>query len=283
MRVPNEIDARAPRWPLALFFAPTLFGVGSVLGNECPESHCARTQYEIVLPGGGEDDSPVLLSPVFELEGGSRELTFSSLPPSPRPEADELPFTSNAVSRAASPRSRYDWSIGTLNPDHDDHYPYRLPYGNGVTYPVLQGYGSRLSHQGPEFFTVDFEMPEGTPVHAAREGLVALIEETNSEGCWAEHCGQLANYVVILHADGTTGEYFHLQQAGVLVSSGEHVAAGQLIAISGNTGYTTIPHLHFGVYSARARGRTQSIGVRFRTRSGLVRELRSGARHLNAD
>ena len=266
-----------------LCFVPGLFGVGSVLGDECPVSHCATAQYEIVRAGSGEDYPPAPLSPVFELKGGSRDSKLFFVPPSRRPEADESPFTGYTANRPASQRSRYDWTIGTLNPDHDDHYPYRLPYGSGVTYPVLQGYGSRLSHQGPEFFTVDFEMPEGTPVHAAREGLVALIEESNSEGCWAERCGRLANYVVILHADGTTGEYFHLQQAGVLVSSGEHVAAGQLIAISGNTGYTTTPHLHFGVYGARARGRTQSIGVRFRTRSGLVRELRSGARHLNAN
>jgi len=238
-----------------------------------------ETQFEIAHAGtGGDDVAPFA---VFELEGGSRDPALFSVSPSRRPEAGESPR--DTVERADRLRSRYDWTIGALNPDHDDHHSYRLPYGSGVSYPVLQGYGSRLSHQGPEFFTVDFDMPEGTPVHAAREGFVALVEEAYSEGCWAERCGRLANYVVILHADGTTGEYFHLQPDGVLVSPGEHVAAGQLIAFSGNTGYTTTPHLHFGVYGARARGRTQSIGVQFRTRGGLVRELRSGARHLNAD
>lgn len=177
--------------------------------------------------------------------------------------------------------SRYDRTVGSLNPDHDDEYAYRLPYGKGVSYPILQGYGSSPSHRGAEFFTVDFRMPEGTPVHAAREGLVVLAEDSHSEGCWAERCGSLANYVVILHDDGTTGEYFHLQRDGVLVDVGERVDAGRRIALSGNTGYTTTPHLHFGVYGARAQGRTQSIAVQFLTRGGLVRELRNGARHLN--
>ena len=215
------------------------------------------------------------------MAGGSRDAALLSMPS--LIEAVEPAFADHRAIPLERRPSRYDWSVGTLNADHDDYYSYRLPYGSGVSYPVLQGYGSRLSHRGPEFFTVDFAMPEGTPVHAAREGIVALTEEAHSKGCWAERCGRLANYVVILHADGTTGEYFHLQRDGVLVKPGEAVRAGQLIAMSGNTGLTTTPHLHFGVYGARAQGQTQSIGVQFLTRGGLVRELRPGARHLNPD
>ena len=194
-----------------------------------------------------------------------------------------LPATADSNSEELGSRARHEWVVGGLDPDHDDGYAYRLPYGDGVSYAVLQGYGSGLSHQGPEHFTVDFQMPEGTPVHASRDGVVVLVEESNSRGCWAERCDGLANYVVILHSDGTTGEYFHLAQNGVLVGPGDQVAAGQMIAVSGNTGYTTTPHLHFGVYGAHTRGHTQSIGVRFRTRSGVVSEMRPGARHLNAD
>jgi murein DD-endopeptidase MepM/ murein hydrolase activator NlpD len=56
-----------------------------------------------------------------------------------------------------------------------------------------------------------------------------------------------ANYVVIDHGDGTYGEYYHLRQFGVLVEEGEHVCAGDVVAICGNTGYSTGPHLHFAV------------------------------------
>ncbi len=182
---------------------------------------------------------------------------------------------------ARDPLHRGELLIGRLNPDHDDSYQYRLPYADKVSYPVMQGYGSRLSHRGSEFFTVDFRMEEGTPVHSAREGLVILVEDSNTESCWYEGCGRYANFIVVLHSDGTTGEYFHLQPRSALVAAGDFVSRGALIARSGNTGFSTAPHLHFGVYRASADGTTQSIAVRFITRGGLVSELRPGSRHQN--
>ena len=92
-------------------------------------------------------------------------------------------------------------------------------------------------------------------------------------------CGRYANYVVILHNDGTTGEYYHLMQDGVLVDVGDSVARGQKIALSGNTGHTTMPHLHFAVYRATEWGNTQSIPVRFQSAQGTVKRPRHGARY----
>lgn len=176
---------------------------------------------------------------------------------------------------------RHDLIIGALDAAHDDAYAYRLPYGEQVSFPVIQGYGARLSHRGVEQYTVDFGMPLGTPVHAAREGVIALAEDSHDAGCASEECGRLANFVVVLHSDGTTGEYFHLQRGSVQVRIGQHVARGALLAFSGNTGYTTVPHLHFGVYRTEHGGRTQSLQVSFTTREGLIREPREGARYLN--
>jgi murein DD-endopeptidase MepM/ murein hydrolase activator NlpD len=187
-----------------------------------------------------------------------------------------------ALPRAwSSAMSRQDVRLGRVDADHDDAYLYRLPYADGVTYPVIQAYGAKLSHRGSEQFTVDFGMPVGTPVHAAREGVVVLFEDSHDGGCWREECSKLANFVVILHDDGTTGEYFHLQHGSVQVAIGQRVARGQLLARSGNTGYTTAPHLHFGVYRTAADGRTQSIPVRFSTRLGAVVTPRTGARSRN--
>lgn len=183
---------------------------------------------------------------------------------------------------AGSGLYRRDSILGRFDADHDDSYRYRLPYGESVSYPVLQGYGARLSHRGPEFFTVDFGMAEGTPVHSAREGVVLLVEDSFDRSCWAEVCARFANFVVILHSDGTTGEYFHLQKNSVVVAPGDTVRRGQFIARSGNTGYSTVPHLHFGVYRADHDGTTESIGVRFQTREGLLAKPRSGARYENA-
>jgi murein DD-endopeptidase MepM/ murein hydrolase activator NlpD len=176
-------------------------------------------------------------------------------------------------------RISYDWTIGSKDAVHDESHVYRLPYAAGKSYRVLQGYGSRFSHTGLEQFAIDFGMPEGTPVHAAREGLVARIEESNSIGCWEDGCGKYANFIVILHDDGTTGEYYHLQQNGVLVEPGERVEAGQKIGLSGNTGHTTMPHLHFAVYRAAEWGTTQSIAVRFASVDGIVQRPRRGGRY----
>jgi murein DD-endopeptidase MepM/ murein hydrolase activator NlpD len=178
-------------------------------------------------------------------------------------------------------RYRYflEWTVGDKDAVHDDAYLYAFPYASGKSYRVLQGYGSRFSHTGLEAYAVDFDMPEGTPVHAARGGIVARVEESHSIGCWEDGCGRYANYIVILHDDGTTGEYYHLQQDGALVDVGDVVSRGQEIGVSGNTGHTTMPHLHFAVYRAAEWGNTQSIPVRFRSADGLVSRPRHGARY----
>jgi murein DD-endopeptidase MepM/ murein hydrolase activator NlpD len=165
---------------------------------------------------------------------------------------------------------------------HDDSYVYRLPYGDAVSYAILQAYGSSLSHRGAEYFTVDFGMPEGTPVFSAREGTVLAIEDRFDFACWTDGCDRFANFVEVRHPDGTIGKYFHLQRDSVLVRPGQRVERGQAIARSGDTGYSTAPHLHFGVYRVDAGGRAQSIAVRFAVRGGLIGMPRNGARYVNA-
>jgi len=179
----------------------------------------------------------------------------------------------------ASFRYSLKWTVGRIDARHDDKQLYAFPYSSAKAYRILQGYGSRFSHRGREEFAIDFDMPIGTPVHAARSGVVARIEESNSKGCWEDDCGQYANFVVILHSDGTTGEYYHLDKHGALVDVGDTVERGQKIALSGNTGHTTMPHLHFAVYRAVSWGRTQSIEVRFQGADGIIDRPRRGARH----
>lgn len=173
----------------------------------------------------------------------------------------------------------FEWTVGNKDAVHDDDHVYALPYASGKSFRVLQGYGSRFSHTGLEAYAVDFDMPEGTPVHAARSGVVARVEESHSTGCWEDGCGRFANFIVILHSDGTTGEYYHLQKDGALVDVGDRVVRGQEIGLSGNTGHTTMPHLHFAVYRATEWGNTQSIPVRFNSADGVVMRPRHGARY----
>jgi murein DD-endopeptidase MepM/ murein hydrolase activator NlpD len=177
--------------------------------------------------------------------------------------------------------SRQDKRLGAVDAQHDDTYAYRLPYGEGVSYAIIQGYGAKPSHVGAEHFTLDFGMPVGTPVQAARDGVVVLFEDSHDGGCASEECSGLANFVVVLHSDGTTGEYFHLERGSVQIALGERVRRGQLLAFSGNTGYSSAPHLHFGVYRTLADGHTQSVPTRFETRLGAIVAPRSGARYVN--
>lgn len=190
-----------------------------------------------------------------------------------------MTLTPRTSGRPGRYRYYYDWTVGNREAEHDDDTLYLMPYEPGESYRVLQGYGSRFSHTGNEEFAVDFEMNEGTPVHAARGGIVARVEESHSKGCWEDGCGDYANFIVVLHDDGTTGEYYHLEQNGALVEPGARVRAGQRIGLSGNTGHTALPHLHFAVYRAASWGTTQSIPVRFLSADGIVSRPRRGGRY----
>jgi murein DD-endopeptidase MepM/ murein hydrolase activator NlpD len=163
----------------------------------------------------------------------------------------------------------------------DGEYVYRLPYADGQSYSVIQSYGSPLSHRGLEYYTIDFGMPEGTPVYSAREGRVERVEDRFDRACWKAGCAGYANFVEIRHPDGTLGRYFHLEQGSVIVEPGQWVDRGEPIARSGDTGYSTSPHLHFGVYRTVRDGVDQSIAIRFAVREGFVGHLRTGARYTN--
>ena len=180
---------------------------------------------------------------------------------------------------AISPRVSCYWTIGDDDASHDDEHLYRLPYADGTSYRVLQGFGSSFSHRGIEQYAVDFKMSEGTPVHAARGGIVARVVESNNKGCWEDGCGRYANFIVVMHDDGTTGEYYHLKQNGSFVEVGDQVIAGQKIGLSGNTGHTALPHLHFAVYRATRGARSQSIPISFISADGIVYQPRRGHRY----
>lgn len=177
----------------------------------------------------------------------------------------------------------YDWTFGRGDAVHDDGVLYRPPWRAGSRYRVLQGFDGRFSHDGRERYAVDFDMPVGTPVHAARGGVVVDVEASHDQGGWDEKFYKTANFIVILHDDGTTGEYYHLKHRGSAVEVGDRVAAGDHIGWSGNTGHTTTPHLHFAVYRADTWGRTQSVPFRLKTDRGVVEGPRQWRRYGPAE
>ncbi len=125
---------------------------------------------------------------------------------------------------------------------------YSLPLRQG-TQRIEQGYGGSFSHTDPQnLYAVDFAADIGTPVLAARAGIVMQVEsDFDKAGLSLEKFGGRANFVRILHDDGTMAVYAHLEESGVLVRQGQRVQGGQQIGKSGNTGFTTGPHLHFVV------------------------------------
>ena len=90
-------------------------------------------------------------------------------------------------------------------------------------------------------------MAEGTPVLAARGGRVVGVKEDSDEGGWSREFARHGNYVRILHKDGTRAKYLPPKLDRAVVEVGHRVARGDLIAYSGDTGWSAFPHLHFQV------------------------------------
>ena len=124
-----------------------------------------------------------------------------------------------------------------------------VPFPAGQAWPVSQGFEGTRTHNTPDsLYAVDIVMPIGTEILAVRDGVIMDIEEDfNRGGVDADRYGDKANHVRLLHEDGTMSVYAHLDLASVVVRPGARVKVGQVIARSGNTGYSTGPHLHFAV------------------------------------
>lgn len=135
-------------------------------------------------------------------------------------------------------------------------YVYALPYPPGLTFDVLQGFHGAFSHRGSNEFAVDFNCPVATPVTAARPGVVvATNARAQGSGTSPEYLDdRRANFVLVQHSDGTLGEYMHLSPSGVEVAPGQSVVRGQELGLSGNTGFSSTPHLHFQVMTAADDG-----------------------------
>jgi murein DD-endopeptidase MepM/ murein hydrolase activator NlpD len=176
-------------------------------------------------------------------------------------------------------RCRFNWVKGRLRTRHDGRVVYQLPFEKGRSYRVVQGYQGASTHHGRDEYAIDFGMRKGTPVCAARDGIVVDLKESSKTGGSDEKYRNMSNFVSIAHDDGTIAEYHHLHYEGVLVELGQQVEAGQRIGISGNTGYSTGPHLHFGVYSAVDGRHRQSHPVTFATRHGIVRDPVEGQKY----
>ena len=123
------------------------------------------------------------------------------------------------------------------------------PIAAGDAYPISQGFDGTQTHATPESrYAIDIAMPVDTLILAARDGTVMDVEEDfNRAGLDEAKYADKANHIRILHSDGTMSLYAHLGLAAVIVRPGARIRRGQPIARSGNTGFSSGPHLHFAI------------------------------------
>lgn len=169
--------------------------------------------------------------------------------------------------RRGSPWSfefEYGFVPGDPKARHAPTEPYRPPFAAATAYELTQAWPDQATHNTADSrYAVDIAMPEGAPVYAAREGLVVAVAYANFEGgSDRDQYVRRANQVRILHDDGTFGVYAHLAWDSIRVRPGQRVARGERIAASGNTGFTTGPHLHFAVLR-NAGLQVESVPVEF--------------------
>lgn len=166
---------------------------------------------------------------------------------------------------------RFGAALGSSLARQDRRFRYRMPFGGSERRVLSQGVGGRHSHSGPSKWSFDFAMPWGTPVLAARAGTVVEVVEGQLSGGTTPRFYDKANRVTVLHTDGTLAMYAHLRH-GAVVSVGEAVKTGDLLGFSGDTGYSTGPHLHFMVWKRQPDLTLASVPIRFHdgSREGVI-------------
>ncbi len=162
------------------------------------------------------------------------------------------------------------WMVGDYIARHTPGKGYRFPWPKGKSFTVGQAAGGPITtHTDPASeYAVDFTMPVGTPVLSARAGTVVNFEDAFTVGGMDQALADKANFVDVLHDDGTIATYAHLQAKSVVVQLGQTIAVGDKLGLSGSTGYSNGPHLHFAVWKLESiyRGFTRvSIPIEFCT------------------
>lgn len=171
----------------------------------------------------------------------------------------------------------YTWQYGRRGEVVVSDAVYELPYNEGAFLVSQADFGERTHKAGSgSEHAIDWAMPVGTVVCAARAGTVVALRSDSTVGAMSPNFAGSSNFVVIRHEDGTFAEYGHLRRNGVLVWLGQEVKSRGVLGFSGSSGYSSGPHLHFSVFQNIDGHVRRSIPVRFRMRSGRIDAVRAG-------
>jgi murein DD-endopeptidase MepM/ murein hydrolase activator NlpD len=184
------------------------------------------------------------------------------------PKSDTPLFTLDLLENRAPPFLEYQFRYLAGDPSarHRPGGGYRAPFAVASNYPITQAFPEIATHTTRDSqYAVDVAMPIGTDIFAARDGVVFDVASNNfTAGLDPQRDGPKANVVRVMHDDGTYAVYAHLNTNTIRVRPGDRVRRGEYIADSGNTGFSSGPHLHFAVLR-NAGMRIESVPVTFTT------------------
>lgn len=175
------------------------------------------------------------------------------------------------------PAYQYRWTIGDPKAKVDNTH-YLFPVASKSEFTITQSFQGQFSHHTqPSLYAVDIAMPIGTIISAARAGIVIAVKDDYHMGGRDGYFLDKANYVMVLHSDGTYATYAHILLGGALVKAGDSVNAGDPLARSGTSGFSTGPHLHF-VMKRNTGMKTMSVPFKFIDSLGNIFTPRKGLR-----
>lgn len=161
----------------------------------------------------------------------------------------------------------YKWTLGAPKKTHDDS-AYAIPVRSAFSHKITQGFNGKFSHKHPSSkYAVDIAMQVGTYLVAARAGRVIWTKDDYHMSGRTRYFLDKANYVKVLHEDGTYAVYAHILQGTLAVKPGDYVDVGQRLARSGSSGFSTGPHLHF-VIRRNAGMKTLAVPFKFGDSNG---------------
>lgn len=266
------------RWrPLVLGCVLSILPVSSVIGAEAADARC-NADLVCVTVVKGRDIRLVLESRTM------KPLSFALFFSSNLAHRNPAPLTlsgSETIELIMFPNPDEPWGFdyrihyGHEAREHDDEHVYRLPFAVGAAFEVTQSHTRLTTHRLGNRYALDWEMPVGEAVHAARGGVV--VSTFDGAELKSLSGSATANHIWIQHSDGTIGKYLHLAPGGVMVDEGQTVMAGDRIGSAGETGFTGGPHLHFSVSTLGGRALYETFNVWFATLDG-PRQLSTGDR-----
>lgn len=192
------------------------------------------------------------------------------------PQSEKILLDVAAVDEPSEIHYEYGYVVGEPGAQHRPVQPYRAPFALAQRFQVTQAPPDAVTHVDPSSRNaVDIAMPVGTAIHAAREGLVINVAARHFRSGLKLQNMDEANFVQVMHDDGTHAIYAHLQLDTVRVKPGQRVARGEYLANSGNTGFSSGPHLHLVVLH-NVGLRSESVPVTFAGPGGASVTPRSG-------